>query len=171
MIRSVVFLKDLTLCYTHFSQHFLCDPYIFLGIFERHAYERQRVEDVPLSCHIMRLFYELFEEQLRTCITEWKQAARTSRTFEDRDLLSQNDDLGARGRTHFMVHGKAANYILREKLYFSTYLHCQEWIRTDFSLSLNCYVLNNVSTLTFPKTCLTKYFLVFVKLLGVSHLV
>lgn len=70
MIRSVVFLKDLTLCYTHFSQHFLCDPYIFLGIFERHAYERQRVEDVPLSCHIMRLFYELFEEQLRTCITE-----------------------------------------------------------------------------------------------------
>lgn len=162
--------EGLTLFCTHFPQHFLCDPYIFLGIFERHAYDRQRVEDF-LSCHVMSLFYEPSEEQLRTCISEWKQAARTSLTFEDRDSLSQNDDLGARGRTRFMVHGKAANYILRQKLYFSMYLCCQKWKRTDFSLSLNCHILNNVSTLTFPKTCLTKYSLIFVKLLGVSHLV
>lgn len=40
MIKSVAFLKDLTLFCTHFPQPHPCDPYIFLGNSERYVQER-----------------------------------------------------------------------------------------------------------------------------------
>lgn len=67
---------------------------------------------------------------------------RISLTFKNCNLPSQNNHGGRGGRTHFIVHGKAANYILHQKPYFSGYLYCQKWIMIDCSLSLNCYILN-----------------------------
>lgn len=99
------------------------------------------------------------------------ELGRTSLTLENSNLPSQNYGEGDRGRTYFMVHVKAANYTLHQKLYFGGYLILSKWIMTDFSLSLNCYMIKlSTTTLTLPKRVCNQIFWVFffIKLLRIN---
>lgn len=89
------------------------------------------------------------------------ELARTSLAFKNYNLPSQNNQVGDRDRTHFMVHEKAINYILNKKLHLSLYLYCRKWIMIDFSLS-NCYIINYASTLIVPKRLSNQIFCLLV---------